>query len=317
MKLKFDSQIAALNDKMEFNSKRVIHIIIRILLSSPENQMEEFEFQENNQILNKKFDSLNDDLYDSLIEYLNNQQVNEYTEYIEHLSEQGINFYHLFTEEYPNSLWRLDDQPLGLYVDGQSDVFHPSIAIVGSRDTSETRIDATREIARQLAGNGYTITSGLALGTDTAAHQGALDVNGNTIAILPGDIESIVPKSNRSLASEIKSNGALVSEISSFVTMHNGRYIERNRLTSGMSNAIVVTGASRKGGTMIQAEIASDQEIPRFYYKPGIDDGLSPRKLDDLGFKPFQSTSDLIQLIEQREDHFETLTTRDSTLFEF
>jgi DNA processing protein len=173
------------------------------------------------------------------------------------------------------------------------------------------------ELSGTLATRSYIIVSGLANGIDTAAHEGALDANEDTIAILPGSVENIYPKSNTELADEIARNGALVSELSKFGSMHRGRYLERNRITSGISDAIVVGASRETGGTIKQIKKAKAQGVPRFYYNPSQDDGQSPKKLEQLGCVPFSDKGELLELIQDRESIFETSTTKRATLDEF
>lgn len=111
---------------------------------------------------------------------------------------------------------------------------------------------------------GYTIVSGLASGIDTEAHRGALDAGGKTIAILAGHIDDIYPRSNYSLAQEIMQSGAIISEISAFVKTHKGRFISRNRLTSGISQCVIAVESHGGGGTLRQVTTAQSQGKPVF-----------------------------------------------------
>jgi len=254
---------------------------------------------------------------EQVLSELNDFKLDKYHQYLEELANKNIQFRHLFDAEYPDSLWRLNDPPLALYIDGSSCINKENIAIVGTRDATDARKEDTFKIANALTKEGHPIVSGLARGVDSEAHRGAIESGGYTLAVLPGDIESVYPKSNSSLADEIRRSGALISEISKFESMHNGRYIERNRITSGISEAIVVTASGKTGGTVRQASIAERQGIPRFLYSPRDESGQSPDTIRNKGFVPFSEVSELLDFLNNRENHFSTVDTKPTSLGDF
>ena len=106
----------------------------------------------------------------------------------------------------------------------------PAVAVVGTRAISPAGARRARETVDLLVRLGYTIVSGLALGTDACAHSAAIDCGGETVAVLPGDVTVVVPGENRDLAARIASSGSLLGEITHLAGMHKGRFIERNRI---------------------------------------------------------------------------------------
>ncbi|EMA68827.1 SMF family protein [Halorubrum aidingense JCM 13560] len=199
---------------------------------------------------------------------------------------------------YPQQLWQIEDPPFGIYIKGSNSALFGGIAIVGTREAKSHRKDYVRKLAGKLAEEGYPIVSGLANGIDTAAHEGAIEADGQTTAVLPGGIQTIRPASNRELGEKIPNHGALIAEVSDKQSVHRGRFVERNRITSGLSISVIIGASGKTGGTIRQAEFAQNQSRPRFLYDPEEDDGQSPEKLDDLGFVRFSSTNELIDLLD-------------------
>lgn len=136
----------------------------------------------------------------------------------------------------------------------------PGVAIVGSRKITPYGKQVTVQLAKELAGQGIVIVSGLALGVDAMAHRAALDVGGLAIAVLPSPIEKIVPAMNRSLAREILDRGGgLISEYAAGEAPYKQNFIARNRLVSGLANAILITEAAEKSGSLHTARFALEQ----------------------------------------------------------
>lgn len=126
----------------------------------------------------------------------------------------------------------------------------PRVGIVGSRKITSYGRDVTRDLARAAARSGVTVVSGLAYGVDSAAHQAALEVGGNTLAVLPSSLRKIYPASHAPLANEIiRKGGLLISEYARELWPLRHYFIERNRLIAALSDVIVVVEASSKSGT--------------------------------------------------------------------
>ncbi len=158
--------------------------------------------------------------------------------------------------QWPEALGALADPPAELYVRGAWPS-GPCVAIVGARASTEYGRTFAHRLAADLAGLGVVIVSGLARGIDAAAHLGALDAGGATIAVLPGSLDRITPPSHAELAQRIVgSSGALVAEWERDVHVTRGLFLERNRLIAGLSLATVVVEAAHRSGALATAAIA-------------------------------------------------------------
>jgi len=162
---------------------------------------------------------------------------------------------------YPSALIQITDPPPVLFVTGDVSLLrNPQLAIVGSRNPSVYGKEAAFNLAQQLAAAGYTITSGLAQGIDTAAHQGALHhAQGTTIAVIGTGQDHIYPHGNRQLADVIAKRGAIISELPLGTGPHPGHFPRRNRIISGMSAGTIVAQASLRSGSLITARLALEQ----------------------------------------------------------
>lgn len=169
----------------------------------------------------------------------------------------------LNSNEFPDRLRQIPHPPPALYHAGAplNDLLkRPSVAIVGSRTISTYGRQVTIDLASQLAEQGVVIISGLALGVDCTAHRAALDAGGLAIAVLPGPLERIVPATNRRLGQRIlDEGGALVSEYVSGTHPVRQYFIARNRLMSGLADAVLITEAGEKSGSLYTARFAREQ----------------------------------------------------------
>ncbi|MCH9694963.1 MAG: DNA-processing protein DprA [Gammaproteobacteria bacterium] len=164
------------------------------------------------------------------------------------------------SENYPELLATISGAPLMLFVNGDVDALHlPALAIVGSRNPTRGGIRNALEFSRHLARNGVTIVSGLAQGIDTAAHRGALDAGGKTVAFLGHGIDRVYPAENHDLAHQVAANGALLSEYPLGAPPDKRHFPERNRLISGLSLGTLVVEAARRSGSLITARLAAEQ----------------------------------------------------------
>lgn len=184
----------------------------------------------------------------------------------------------------------------------------PRVAIVGSRKISAYGRMVTAQFAGELARQGIVIVSGLALGVDAVAHRAALEAGGLTIAVLPSPLDDIYPASHHNLARQIvEQGGALMSEYPSGTPTFKWNFIERNRIVSGISDALLITEAAENSGTMHTARFALEQgkdvlAVPGNITSPTsmgtnnlIKSGAAPATnvqdvLDMLGFKAPQIT---------------------------
>jgi DNA processing protein len=169
-------------------------------------------------------------------------------------------------QNYPELLMQIHDPPPFLYVQGQRDnLQEPQLSIVGCRNMTPYGQTLALRFAKELAALGLTITSGLALGVDGMAHQGALQAQGKTIAVLGTGLNMIYPQVHHALAQDILARGGtLVSEFPPDVGIKREHFPQRNRIISGLSLGILVIEATKKSGSLITAKYALEQNRPVF-----------------------------------------------------
>ncbi|WP_134625203.1 DNA-processing protein DprA, partial [Pseudomonas aeruginosa] len=162
---------------------------------------------------------------------------------------------------YPALLAEVADAPPLLYVEGTPETLEwPQLAMVGSRRASPAGLGTARSFARSLAQGGFAITSGLALGIDGAAHEGALEAGGATVAVLGTGLRRLYPRCHEALARRIvEGGGALVSELPLDSPPLPANFPRRNRIISGLSLGVLVVEASPASGSLITARLAAEQ----------------------------------------------------------
>ena len=176
---------------------------------------------------------------------------------------------------YPALLAELPDAPPLLFVRGVPTLLErPQLAMVGSRRASRAGLDNAHAFARSLAAGGFCITSGLALGIDGAAHQGALDAGGHTVAVLGTGLERICPNRHKGLAEAIVAGGGAGFRAAAGLRAPGQQLPRRNRIISGLSVGVLVVEASPASGSLITARLAAEQgrevyAIPGSIHHPG------------------------------------------------
>lgn len=166
----------------------------------------------------------------------------------------------ILDEDYPELLKTLADPPLVLWINGQVEILSGTcVGVVGSRDALPASLAMARKLGRELSDAGVTVVSGLAVGVDGAAHAGALEGAGRTIAVLGSGLARVYPASHRDLARRIQARGAVVTELPPDAEPLPSHFPLRNRIISGLSRAVVVVEAGDKSGSLITARMAEQQ----------------------------------------------------------
>lgn len=189
------------------------------------------------------------------------------------LEDQKIKLLLLEDQEYPPLLKEIPHPPFGIYVKGEiNSLQKTAFAIVGTRKASTEGKEIAKFFASELSRNGLVIVSGLAFGIDSAAHEGCLLANGETIAVMGNGLGQIYPRYNEKLALKILSqSGAIISEYPIETPPLPYRFLERNRIISGLSCGVLVVEAPQKSGSLITARFALDQNREIFVVPGAID----------------------------------------------
>lgn len=170
--------------------------------------------------------------------------------------------HHLVTlacADYPPQLAQVHDAPPVLYAVGErSALVRPMAAVVGSRNATAGGCDNARSFARSLSAAGWTVVSGLALGIDAAAHEGALAGGAGTVAVLATGPDIVYPRQHRSLAKRVAEDGLVLSELPLGTPPAAGLFPRRNRLIAGLASGVLVVEAAPRSGSLITARLATD-----------------------------------------------------------
>lgn len=199
---------------------------------------------------------------------------------------------------YPQRLREINDPPALLYIHGNLNIIQdPQISIVGSRNPTQSGYNNSYEFAKHLVQTGLTVTSGMALGVDGASHQGALDGNGPTIAIIATGIDRVYPAKHRDLAHKIVEKGAIVSEFPVGTQPHPRHFPRRNRIISALSYGVLVVEAALKSGSLITARLAMEQNREVFAIPGSIHNPLAKgcHQLIRQGAKLVETAEDILE----------------------
>lgn len=197
------------------------------------------------------------------------------------LRQHGVRVVRLGSPDYPAPLADIPDAPPLLYLKGEFAAADAnSVGIVGSRSCTPYGKRVAAAIAGGLARAGWTVVSGLARGIDGAAHRGALDAGGRTVAVLAGGLSRIYPPEHADLAAEVAAAGCLVTETPMTVDPQPGMFPARNRIISGVSRAVVVIEANLKSGALITVTHATEQGREVFAVPGNVDSPASAGCLD-------------------------------------
>ncbi len=229
---------------------------------------------------------------------------NNFIKNIEDCKQKKIEIITIMDKKYPKELIYISSPPLTLFLLGDINLLNNNkkIAIVGSRKPTQNAINYAYSLSRFLSENKFTIVSGGALGIDTNAHKGALETdNGKTISVVGAGFNNMYPPENLELFNKIKQRGLLISE---HLPNFNGSrisYLQRNRITSGISNTLFSVASSKTGGSLTQMGIAFKQRKPIFC--PSLDDKIMPNEgikeaVLNYNAREISNKNDLLKILE-------------------
>lgn len=232
----------------------------------------------------------------SSIDFINKSK-NNISKVLNEFVRENIKYFIYFEEKYPRALKNISSPPFFIFLKGNADLLDNKFicSIVGTRKPTEKTLKKIDATVKEMVEKNIVVASGLALGTDIQAHKSTVNNNGETIAVLPGPINKVVPKSHEGYAKEIViKNGLLISEYyrsnSNFTRMN---YINRNRIISGISNAVIIAECSEKSGTMHTARYAYKQNKPLYCFN---NESTGVRKiLASRSAKVYTNSKDIIE----------------------
>ena len=202
------------------------------------------------------------------------------------------------SEQYPPRLREIADPPMVLYVRGDAGALSEiSVAVVGTRKPSTYGLQVARRLAHDLAERGVVIVSGMARGVDSAAHHGALDARGRTVAVQGRGMDGIYPSENKKLAEKIIESGAVISEFPIGTGPTPENFPIRNRIISGLSLGVIIVEAAEYSGSLITARLALEQNREVFAVPGNITAAQSfgPNHLIKQGAKLVDEWMDVVE----------------------
>lgn len=225
-------------------------------------------------------------------------QVEEFLSGLEKVEADGVRVVERGSEGYPGALEHFASAPVVLYMKGEwakDDMF--SIAVVGSRQPSPYGRQVTERMASELAGTGFTVTSGLARGIDTAAHRGALGAGGRSMAVLGSGIDVTYPPENSGLVERLAGSGSVMTEFPPGTPPYKGNFPRRNRIISALSLGVLVVEAAPGSGSLITARHALEQGKEVFAIPGNINSRLSSGTNDLIreGARVVTRASDIVE----------------------
>ena len=227
---------------------------------------------------------------------------------------------------YLRDLPHMPDPPKKLFIRGKLPAKRvKTVAIVGTRKPSAYGHEIATKIASECAKNGIVVVSGLALGIDSIAHRAAIDSGGKTIAVLANGVDKIYPRSHEDLGQKIlQTNGAILSEYPNNTPARPWQFLARNRIVSGLADAVVIIEAASRSGTLSTANHALDQGKEIFAVPGNITSPLSAgcNQLIKNGANPLTSVEDLLDFLipdrfEKQTQLFKGDTREENVILEF
>ncbi|MGD8720600.1 MAG: DNA-processing protein DprA, partial [Desulfobacterales bacterium] len=214
-------------------------------------------------------------------------------------AQKGVRIVTMTDPDYPALLLQIPDPPPFLYVRGKLESQCKAVAVVGSRIATRYGLSMAARLSAELAACGVTVVSGMARGIDTAAHEGALQSGGRTVAVLGSGLEKVYPAENRKLFQTIVRNGAVLSEFPMLTKPEPHNFPIRNRIISGMSYGTVIVEASKKSGSLITARLAAEQNREVFAVPGSVQSfkSIGTHTLIKQGAKLVENAQDVLEEI--------------------
>lgn len=246
---------------------------------------------------------------------------------IEKCASLSITVHSMLDPDYPRRLRDISDAPPVVYVKGSRGALNMlGCAVVGTREASEVGLKIAHKVSALCASRGISVISGLALGIDTAAHEGCLSKAGVTLAIMAHGLDTVAPTSNRKLAERIiDSGGALLSEHEPGVPPRPPEFVRRNRIQSGIALCSVIVESGEKGGAIHQARFTHAQGRPVLAVLPQIEQtGLANFRdaggkllVREFGALPMHGSEEIlstVQCLVEKERSTKASATRKASL---
>ncbi|HCT64614.1 MAG TPA: DNA-protecting protein DprA [Lachnospiraceae bacterium] len=240
---------------------------------------------------------------------------------IEKVKKYNAKIVTLYNSNYPELLKNTHSAPILLYMNGELVRNEATVSVVGSRNATQYGLRTAYNLAFQLARKGITVVSGMARGIDTAAHKGALDAGGRTIAVLGCGLDIVYPYENKDLMNRIINSGAVVTEYPIGTAPDAKHFPRRNRIISGISLGVLLVEASQKSGSLITADFALEQNREVFAVpgQIGIKSSSGTNGLIKQGAKMVTCIEDILEelnvksyeCVHDNEDQIEKLNLND------
>lgn len=200
--------------------------------------------------------------------------------------------------KYPEQLKKIKNPPKQLYVKGNIELLEkPGIAIIGSRENTKYGEEMAKKFAKELSLKGFIIISGMAKGIDSFSHIGCIESGGNTIAVLPSGLNNIYPDENKELFKQIiKNNGLVVTEYEENEKESSKKFLERNRIVSGLAIGTLVIEGGHRSGTSVTAKLTKEEGKNVFCIPSSLENskGITPNKLIKEGAYLVTEVEDII-----------------------
>jgi DNA processing protein len=241
---------------------------------------------------------VSDHIADALITPVSDHTKRQIDQTLTWACDDGNRVLTLADADYPQALLEIADPPLMLYVKGRLDLLSArALAVVGSRNATAQGLVNAEKFSEVLSQAGLTISSGMALGIDTAAHQGGLRGAGSTVAVIGTGADIVYPARNHALAHRIAAEGCIISEYALGTPAIPANFPRRNRIISGLARGVLVIEAAAQSGSLITARMAAEQGRDVFAIPGSIHSPLSKgcHQLIKQGAKLVESAQDVLE----------------------